>query len=83
MILLKITLKIRQKEAVAAFSQELMHSLAYRPDLGSLSFPTIYDRFFKSSRNVICIVLKDKRVTIIVVKKNRALSHVASPSHLN
>ena len=33
------TLKMRQKEAVADFSQELMHSLAYRPDLGSLSNP--------------------------------------------
>ena len=32
-------LKMRQKEAVADFLQELMHSLAYRPDLGSLSIP--------------------------------------------
>ena len=30
---------MRQKEAVADFSQELMHSLAFRPDLGSLSIP--------------------------------------------
>ena len=36
---LLFTLKMRQKEAVAGFSQELMHSLAYRPDLGSLSIP--------------------------------------------
>ena len=37
---------MRQEEAVADFSQELMHTLAYRPDLGILSIPTIYDRFF-------------------------------------
>ena len=34
-----VTLKMRQKKTVADFLQELMHSLAYRPDLGSLHSP--------------------------------------------
>ena len=56
----KNLLKMRQKEAVPDFSQELMHSLAYRPDLGSVFIPQNVWSFLKSSRNVICSLKRRK-----------------------
>ena len=40
--------KMKQQETVADFSQELMHSLVYRPNLGSLHSPkykTVFEIF--------------------------------------